>query len=65
MPKLKTKSCAKKRFRVTKNGKVMKKKAFLRHLLENKSHGRKLGLRKMGQLNKTDGKTIRRLMPYA
>ena len=64
MPKLKTKSGAKKRFRITRTGKVMKKKAFMRHNQEHKANSLRNHLGKMGQLNKTDGKTIKSLMPY-
>lgn len=37
MPKLKTKSAAKKRFKVTATGKVKTKAAFTRHMMRNKS----------------------------
>ena len=37
MPKMKTSSGAKKRFRVTASGKVMRRRAFKSHLLEHKS----------------------------
>ena len=37
MPKIKTHSGAKKRFSVTKNGKVKRAKAFKRHILNKKS----------------------------
>jgi len=37
MPKLKTKTCVAKRFKVTATGKVMMKKAGARHLLSHKS----------------------------
>ena len=45
MPKLKTHSGAKKRFKVTKNGKVKRAHAFKSHLLNN---GRKTTKRKSG-----------------
>ena len=37
MPKVKSNSGAKKRFRVTKNGKVVRAKGYKRHLLEAKA----------------------------
>ena len=37
MPKLKTKSSAKKRFKVSATGKVKSKNAFTRHMMRNKS----------------------------
>lgn len=41
MPKLKTHSGTKDRVRITKNGKVMRRRAFGNHLLEHKSASRK------------------------
>jgi len=64
MPKMKSSSCAKKRFRITRKGKVIKYKAGRRHKLELKSPNRKLGLRQVAVLNKTDSKLIRKLLPY-
>ena len=45
MPKMKTRKGVTKRMRVTKNGKVMRRKAGLRHLLSSKSRKRKRQLR--------------------
>jgi large subunit ribosomal protein L35 len=44
MPKLKTHSGTKDRVRVTKNGKVLRRKSMASHFLEKKSAGRKRGL---------------------
>ena len=44
MPKLKTNSSAKKRFKVTATGKVKYKHAFKNHILTKKDHKRKKGL---------------------
>jgi large subunit ribosomal protein L35 len=41
MPKLKTKSGAKKRFKVTGTGKIKRKKAYKRHILTKKRLNRK------------------------
>lgn len=46
MPKLKTHSGAKKRFKLTKNGKVKRAHAYKSHILNKKSTKRKRGLRK-------------------
>ncbi|MGH7915834.1 MAG: 50S ribosomal protein L35 [Candidatus Binataceae bacterium] len=64
MPKLKTNRSAAKRFKVTKTGKIMHKRAYLRHLLSSKSRGRKRRLRQAGILNPIDGKKMRALVPY-
>ena len=45
MPKVKSNSGAKKRFRVTKNGKVIRAKGYKSHLLEAKKPKRKRQLR--------------------
>jgi len=44
MPKVKTKSGAKKRFQITGSGKVKRKHAFKRHILTKKSVKRKRAL---------------------
>ncbi len=45
MPKMKTRKGVAKRMRITKNGKIMRRKAGLRHLLSGKSRKRKRQLR--------------------
>lgn len=44
MPKLKTNSSAKKRFRITGTGKIKRKHAFKSHILTKKTKKRKLKL---------------------
>ena len=44
MPKVKTKSSAKKRFKVTGSGKLKRKHAYKRHILTKKSKKRKRNL---------------------
>ncbi len=44
MPKQKTKSSAKKRFKLTGTGKIKRKHAFKSHILTKKSKKRKLAL---------------------
>ena len=58
MPKLKTKSAAKKRFKVTGTGKVVSKSAFTRHMMKNKSQKVKRKARGTHVMFKTDGKTV-------
>ena len=64
MPKLKTHSGAKKRFKVTKNGKVKRAHAFKSHLLNNgrKTKKRKRGLRKAAVLKTANEKTIKNMI---
>ena len=62
MPKQKTHSGAKKRFRVTRNGKVMMKQKNRAHILEKKSAKRKRRLKGDTVLAKDQAKNIKRLL---
>ena len=62
--KLKTKSSAKRRFKITANGKIKRKKANLRHILTKHSRNTKRGLRKSGLVDAADVPNIKRMMPY-
>ena len=66
MPKLKTHTGAKKRFKLTKNGKVKRAHAFKRHLLNNgrKTTKRKRGLRQTAVTDKTNVAAVKRMIPY-
>jgi len=64
MPKLKTHSGAKKRFSLTKSGKVKRSHAFKRHILTKKSTKLKRGLRKSTIVDSTNAKVIKLLIPY-
>lgn len=65
MPKMKTNSGAKKRFKITKNGKVKKANGWKGHLLEAKSPNRKRKLRGMTILSESEAKKVKRMLPYA
>ena len=60
MPKMKTKSSAKKRFTVTGSGKIKRKHAFKSHILTKKSTKRKRNLTKAGLVDKSDVANIKR-----
>lgn len=62
MPKMKTKSGAKKRFSVTGSGRIKREKAFQAHILTSKTKKRKRNLRQATLVAKTDEKMIRRLL---
>ena len=64
MPKLKTKSSAKKRFKITGSGKIKRFKAFKSHLLTSKLKKRKRNLRKPTILNKSEEKILKGCFPY-
>lgn len=58
MPKMKTKSSAKKRFKLTGSGKIKRKHAFKSHILTKKSKKRKLRLTHTGLVHKSDEANI-------
>ena len=63
MPKLKTHTGAKKRFKLTKNGKVKRAKAYKSHILNKKSTKRKRNLRKGTYADQTNVGALKLLMP--
>lgn len=65
MPKMKSNSGAKKRFRVTRNGKIIRAKGFKSHLLERKSPKRKRSLRGTTVNSEAELKRVKRMLPYA
>jgi large subunit ribosomal protein L35 len=62
MPKQKTHSGAKRRFRITRKGKVMSAQKNRKHLLEGKSASRRRRLDGDRVLSKPEAKRIRRLL---
>jgi len=64
MPKQKTHSGAKKRFKVTGSGKIMKQQAGMRHNLEVKSSKRKARLNEDQVLAKADVKAVKKLLGH-
>ncbi|MFT5917085.1 MAG: large subunit ribosomal protein L35 [Flammeovirgaceae bacterium] len=54
MPKVKTKSGAKKRFKLTGTGKIKRKGAFKSHILTKKSTKRKRNLTQTSMVHKSD-----------
>ena len=64
MPKLKTKSAAKKRFGVTGTGKLKRNFAFKRHLLFNKGTKMKRQARGTLLLADVDVKIVKKFLPY-
>ena len=64
MPKIKTHSGAKKRFKLSKNGKVIRGHANKSHILNKKTTKRKRGLRKTVVADKTNTAAVKRMIPY-
>lgn len=62
MPKLKTKKGIKKRFKVSKNGKVKYRRAGKGHILTKKNRKRKRKLRTTGILEGADAKKIKEFL---
>ncbi|AJA69587.1 50S ribosomal protein L35 [Myroides odoratimimus CCUG 12901] len=56
---MKTKSSAKKRFKLTGSGKIKRKHAFKSHILTKKSKKRKLALTHSGLVSKADTNSIK------
>lgn len=64
MPKIKTNRGAAKRFKVSKSGKVMRRRGFKSHILSTKSRKRKRRLRQPDTVSGYESKNMRRLVPY-
>ena len=62
MPKMKSHSGAKKRFKKTGSGKLQARHAFSSHILEKKSPKRKRGFRKAREISKADAKAVTQLL---
>lgn len=62
MPKMKSHSGAKKRFKKTGSGKFKRKKAYRRHILTKKSSKRKRQLRKDGMVDESDQGRVEHLI---
>jgi len=65
MPKMKTKSGAKKRFRVRPGGTVKRGQAFKRHILTKKSTTRKRQLRGAVNVHETNMGHMAQMLPFA
>ena len=65
MPKMKTKSSAKKRFRVRPGGTVKRGQAFKRHSWTKKTTKNKRNLRGIVNVHESDVASIAKMMPMA
>jgi len=64
MPKIKTKSAAAKRFKVTGTGKLKRNKAYKSHILTKKSPKRKRNLRQSTITDDSNVKNMKKILPY-
>ena len=62
MPKMKTHSGAKKRFRKTAKGKLRGRRAYSSHILEKKSPGRKRRFKRPSEISKADQERVNTLL---
>lgn len=62
MPKMKTKSSAKKRFAITATGKIKRKHAFKSHILTKKSTKQKRNLTQTGTVHDADVKSVKKML---
>ncbi len=65
MPKMKSNSGAKKRFKVTKNGRVKFKGAYRNHILTKKSTKAKRKMRGAHYIADTQEHQVKAMLPYA
>ena len=65
MPKLKTKSSAKKRFKITARGKVIMSQAGKRHGMIKRTSRQIRNQRGTTVMSKQDGKIVKSYMPYS
>lgn len=64
MPKMKTNRSAAKRFKKTGTGKLVRNKAYKRHILTKKSTKRKRTLRQDVVVDATNVKNMKKILPY-
>lgn len=62
MPKMKTVSSAKKRFKLTASGKIKREKAYKSHILTKKTRKTKRNLRQSTLVHKTDEKRVKNML---
>jgi large subunit ribosomal protein L35 len=62
VPKQKTNSAAKKRFKLTGGGKILRRHAMKSHNLEKKSAKRRRAFRRDHEVEGTDAREVRRLL---
>ncbi|MEI7920269.1 MAG: 50S ribosomal protein L35 [bacterium] len=64
MPKIKSKSSAKKRFTLTGSGKIKRKHAYKSHILTKKSTKRKRNLTYSTTVDSSDMKRVREMLSF-
>ncbi len=62
MPKVKTRSAVKKRFKTTAKGHLKRKKAYTSHILTKKTTKRKRNLRRSSLVDKTQERKVKEML---
>lgn len=62
MPKMKSKSGAKKRFKLTGSGRIKRSQAYHNHILEHKSSKQGRRLRKMAMVDDSNVRQVKRML---
>ncbi len=65
MPKMKTKSGAKKRFRVRGSGTIKRSQAYKRHILTKRTTKNKRQLRGSTGVHRTNADSVKAMLPYS
>jgi len=65
MPKMKTNSSAKKRFKIASSGNIKRKKPYHSHILTKKTQKRKRSLRKSTLVSIADKPRVKRMLAMA
>ena len=63
--KVKTHRGAAKRFKITKNGKILRMHSGKRHFMNTKPANRMRRLKKLARVHQSDVHAVRRMLPYA
>lgn len=64
MPKMKTNKAVRKRFKVTKKGKVLRTSTLRRHLLTDRSSAKKRSKRRWREVDQADSERFQKMLPY-
>ena len=62
MPKVKTRSSVRKKFKVTGSGKILRRPAMRSHNLEKKSSKRRRGFRRIKNVTGADTKEVKKML---
>jgi len=62
---MKTRRGAAKRFKITKSGRIKRRRAYRAHILEHKPPKRKRQARRAQTMDASNAQAVRRMLPYA